>query len=324
VTLIEHSATTTSIDPYKTLGLHPSASRDLIEAAYWALVARLRKDLAQDRSGVESRLHALNESYEILNDPYRRAMYDTARGLDRHQRTPLVSWQRNGLFRGSRPCPAKATYYEVLQVDVTADPTVVELAYQARQRQLRPGDASAAVESSLVERAFRTLNGQSTRSQYDRQIGCVAESPSFPSDATAAPARRRFHSFTLRLRSAGAGVRRDAAVDDGEQSATLAGLVFTVGPFTGQTVALVEGSLIIGSNDIAGLVLPASDGTIGAGHARVWFRGGEYILHQLDTSKTTHVNGERLDLRMVILEAGDEIVIGPHTLRFERAPAAAS
>jgi hypothetical protein len=52
----------------------------------------------------------------------------------------------------------------------------------------------------------------------------------------------------------------------------------------------------------------------------VWRREDEYILHQLDSFSTTYVNGDRLDLRLAILEPGDEIRIGPHTLIFDEVP----
>jgi len=129
-----------------------------------------------------------------------------------------------------------------------------------------------------------------------------------------------------RLRELGlidAKVVHDPAVDHVEEVPSNARFVFTEGPLAGRRVGLVDGSLIIGSSDTADVVLPTSDGTIGAGHARVWCRDGEYILHQLDTFTTTYVNGERLNLRLIILEPGDEIAIGQHTFRFERIPVAA-
>lgn len=100
---------------------------------------------------------------------------------------------------------------------------------------------------------------------------------------------------------------------------------FIAGPQAGESIELHDGSLILGSSDHADVVLRNPEGTIGAGHVRVWHRDGEYILHQLDTFSTTFVNGDRLDLRLVILEPGDEVRIGPHMIVFEQvAPAAAA
>ena len=95
---------------------------------------------------------------------------------------------------------------------------------------------------------------------------------------------------------------------------------FTDGPQAGRTVGLTENSLILGASEAADVVLDNPDGMIGAGHVRVWRREEEYILHQLDSFSTTYVNGERLDLRLAILEPGDEIRIGPHTLIFDEVP----
>jgi predicted component of type VI protein secretion system len=98
--------------------------------------------------------------------------------------------------------------------------------------------------------------------------------------------------------------------------------MFTHGPQAGQTVGLTDHSLILGASEAADVVLDNPDGTIGSGHVRVWRREDEYILHQLDSFSTTYVNGERLDLRLAILERGDEIRIGPHTLIFDEVPVA--
>jgi hypothetical protein len=94
---------------------------------------------------------------------------------------------------------------------------------------------------------------------------------------------------------------------------------FTDGPQAGERVVLADNSLILGASDAADVVLENPDGMIGAGHVRVWKRDDEYILHQLDSFSTTYVNGERLDLRLAILEPGDEIRVGPHTFIFDQA-----
>jgi predicted component of type VI protein secretion system len=94
--------------------------------------------------------------------------------------------------------------------------------------------------------------------------------------------------------------------------------VFTRGPQTGEVVQLADHSVILGASETADVVLANPDGTIGSGHVRVWRRDGEYILHQLDSFSATWVNGDRLDLRLAILEPGDEIRIGHHTLVFDK------
>ena len=53
-------------------------------------------------------------------------------------------------------------------------------------------------------------------------------------------------------------------------------------------------------------------------HARVWLREGSFMLHHLDKRFTTRI-GER-DVDWAVLEDGDEIVIGPHRIRFETTP----
>jgi len=50
-------------------------------------------------------------------------------------------------------------------------------------------------------------------------------------------------------------------------------------------------------------------------HARVWLREGRFMLHHLDRRLTTSIGERTVD--WAVLEPGDEIVIGPHRLRFE-------
>jgi predicted component of type VI protein secretion system len=89
----------------------------------------------------------------------------------------------------------------------------------------------------------------------------------------------------------------------------------------GEVINLTENSIILGASDAADVRLANPDGMIGAGHVRVWRREDEFILHQLDSFTTTFVNGERLDLRLAILETGDEIRVGPHVLVFDQSEA---
>ena len=68
-----------AMDFYEVLGVKPTASQKEIQAAYRALVSRYHPDKHQDnalRELAEQKLQELNEAYEVLSDPERRAQYD--------------------------------------------------------------------------------------------------------------------------------------------------------------------------------------------------------------------------------------------------------
>jgi hypothetical protein len=75
------------------------------------------------------------------------------------------------------------------------------------------------------------------------------------------------------------------------------------------------GPAVIGTAPRAcNVLLPPAD-DVAAEHARIWLRDGRYMLHHLGgMSRKTHVGGREAD--WVVLEPGDEIVIGRHRFVF--------
>jgi predicted component of type VI protein secretion system len=92
-------------------------------------------------------------------------------------------------------------------------------------------------------------------------------------------------------------------------------LVVIEGPDSGRSVELGEHAVTLGADADCALQLSDASGRVGGRHARVWLREGRFMLHHLDKRLTTLV-GER-EVDWAVLEPGDEIVIGPHRLRFE-------
>ena len=67
-------------DYYTILGVSPQASREQIAAAYEALARRYQPD--PDREPKDpARMREINEAFDILDDPRRRAAYDQSRAL---------------------------------------------------------------------------------------------------------------------------------------------------------------------------------------------------------------------------------------------------
>jgi curved DNA-binding protein CbpA len=62
-------------DYYAILEIGPDASEGEIRVAYRRLARRYHPDLHPERADAEARLKELNEAYEVLRDPVRRAQY---------------------------------------------------------------------------------------------------------------------------------------------------------------------------------------------------------------------------------------------------------
>ncbi|MBV8344462.1 MAG: molecular chaperone DnaJ [Candidatus Eremiobacteraeota bacterium] len=63
-------------DYYEILGVAADASGDEIKRAYRKLAREHHPDVAHDKSSAEHRFKQINEAYEVLSDPNKRAQYD--------------------------------------------------------------------------------------------------------------------------------------------------------------------------------------------------------------------------------------------------------
>jgi molecular chaperone DnaJ len=63
-------------DYYETLGVAREASSEEIKQAYRALARKHHPDVAEDKSAAEHKFKEINEAYEVLSDPNKRAQYD--------------------------------------------------------------------------------------------------------------------------------------------------------------------------------------------------------------------------------------------------------
>jgi curved DNA-binding protein CbpA len=294
---------TTRLTHYQLLDIDFEASPEVVDTAYVFHKAQLRRS---DPRSVYLRA-LLEDAYATLSSPQRRGQYDDK--VAPRKRTQETTPAPSPTFEPPAPKPL-----------FPEAPPVADASGAVRAAD---GAPVAGPPSATETKPRRTIRGW-----LSERLSVRVSDPDRvrPHSDRARQLEARLDMLEAehkRLADLGLLGDRPASIAAEEQPAIAARAQFrfTDGPQRGETIALTENSIILGASDAADVVLANPDGMIGAGHVRVWRREDEYILHQLDSFSTTYVNGERLDLRLAILEPGDEIRIGPHTLIFDQAPA---
>ncbi|MEX2245346.1 MAG: hypothetical protein WEC75_01550 [Dehalococcoidia bacterium] len=157
------------VDPYRTLELHPKASRELVTLAYWALVAH-----ARGQAHGEKRIEDLNAAYEFLTDEARRRAYNARTGLPMPGAPVLQLERRHTGLLGTRTqlrLNAVADHYHLLRVDPEASDAVIYAAYDTLVRRNPEGSAEAAMVRQLLDEARRVLLNPQLRARYDASRG---------------------------------------------------------------------------------------------------------------------------------------------------------
>ena len=98
-------------DHYDTLTIDPEASQEAISAAYRRAVWTCHPDRHPGNRAALRRFHAIQEAFETLSDPKKRAVYDT----DEPAEPPAVPQPRPQATRPSRD-PSCDLQYDPLSV----------------------------------------------------------------------------------------------------------------------------------------------------------------------------------------------------------------
>jgi curved DNA-binding protein CbpA len=105
-------------DPYATLGVARGATTSQVRAAYRRLAKRYHPDLHDD-TGAPDRMRRINQAWEILSSPDRRAEYDASLA-SQAAATSFGHWA--GVPRRAQPAAASyARSYERVYADAEAD-----------------------------------------------------------------------------------------------------------------------------------------------------------------------------------------------------------
>ena len=96
--------TTTTLDPYATLGIPATASRAEAGRAHRRLAKRYHPDVNPGPEAAE-RMRRVNEAWRILADPSRRARYDANRAAA----STATTWHGTPSAYGTRPGTATWT-----------------------------------------------------------------------------------------------------------------------------------------------------------------------------------------------------------------------
>ena len=178
---------------YTLLQVHPAAPAELISAAYWRLMGRAK--VSGGEKGPEgSTVRRLNQAYNTLSDPKKRAAYDRTLNIPPSLPTAVApadghsDTESNGQSDASNGAAAP-DYYELLRIDPAAETGVIEGAYEVMrsryQALIETGEAAPGV-LDLLQRAFQTMRDPERRRIYD--AGRVPTSPP-PATEPASPAR---------------------------------------------------------------------------------------------------------------------------------------
>ncbi|WP_400193320.1 DnaJ domain-containing protein [Hymenobacter sp. B81] len=145
---------------YQVLELPEQASADDIRRAYLRLVRLTHPDRTPDPAA-HARYLLVNEAYDTLREPARRARYDAQLRAAAAPPPPE---------RPVPPFPGNA--YQVLRVPYSASATHIEQAYQRLSRQLRRNTVDPALRRYLaeVEHAYATLRSPQARQQHDARV----------------------------------------------------------------------------------------------------------------------------------------------------------
>jgi len=142
-------------DPYEVLGLPRNASQDEVKAAFRRLASQNHPDRNQNDPGAVARFKEVNQAYQVLSDPERRANFD---------RFGAIAEQPGSPFGANGPFPGGVVDLGDIAIDGILGDLLGVFGVGKGDR----GDLKLDLELDFVEAAF----GTQKKLRYGRIILC--------------------------------------------------------------------------------------------------------------------------------------------------------
>lgn len=299
-------------DYYRLLAIERRAEPGIIRAAHRSMLRMASDNTIRDHCLRD----LLEEVYETLSDPERRAEYDAT--LPPERRRPLESEPAQALVAELAPVETPLVEGRMIQ-EIAAPPDAFQEQADALDelRHALGGDEEVeeqARDGGLLARLRGAANGH--HEEPDATIiepVIRAPKPKRLNEQQRTIAAEGDRLLSLRddaLRPPAAEAPAPAPAPAPAHAAAPRLIIATEG---GREIGINGNTLSIGSAPGADIVIAGDD--VRASHAQVWLHRESLALRVADGANAT-VNGEPLLMPLIFLDDGDEVAIGAHRLVF--------
>lgn len=319
---------------YQILQVDPNAEHELIVASFACLRQQGGEGIWSGGPSLEA-LDELTEAFSVLSDPEQRASYDA--------NFPHLREETE-----SAPGPSPASVADEPGIDTKDSESKEPAVSQAPPGTAKPQSAANRSHFSrkLVRFLGRTLVVAGRGARYTgrhlyrgtRWLVIVVLAPArrklvtaggdhidallkwlelrspppLTDDMDDAIRERLFASNALSLQDP---LPATAPRNSEQPGAALARLVIRDGPHADSTFILTERPISLGADPRCDVILEAQGDDVAPLHARIWYRAGRFMFHQIADRENILVGAR--PLTWGILEDGDELRISHHRLTFE-------
>ena len=319
---------------YQILQVDPNAEREIIVTSYACIRQQGGEGIWSGQADLEA-LDELTEAFSVLSDSEQRASYDvTSLGLpqqeesvpeansssvadetgidpiDSESKEPAVSQALPGT---AKPPPAANRSRYPRKLIRFLGRTLVVAGRGARYtgRHLYRGTRWLVIV--VVAPAVRMLL-TSGGNHIDALLKWLElrPPPPLPGDVDRALRQRLPVNSAPSIR---ATPGTTAPTNSGQSSTALARLVICGGPHAGTTFILTDRPISLGADPQCDVTLESQGDGVAPFHARIWYREGRFMIHQVADRQKILVGAR--PLTWGILEDGDELRISHHRLTFE-------
>lgn len=319
---------------YQILQVDPNAEHELIVASYACLRQQGGEGIWSGRASLEA-LDELTEAFSVLSDPEQRASYDA--------NYPDLRGERE-----SAPESSPASAADEPGIDTIDSESKEPTGSQALPGTAKPPSAAnlSHFPRKLVRFLGRTLVVAGRGARYTgthlyrgtlwlaivilapaaRKLVTAGGNhidallkwlelrspPPLTDDMDDAIRERLFANNELSLQGP---LPATAPLSSEQPGIALARLVIRDGPHAGSTFILTERPVSLGADPRCDVILEAQGDDVAPLHARIWYRAGRFMFHQIADREKILVGAQ--PLAWGILEDGDELRISHHRLTFE-------